>query len=736
MIETGRSGRLWLLSGPGSGYALHLTDRDELLHLHWGARITLADAEALAGDPLPPARPFEAALDGHEEYPVEGGPGSVRPALCVRSATVRGTEWCFEEAETVDGGAGEPRMPAGGGGEELRLHFHDSLHHLDLTLHYRLRSGCDVIERWITATHGRDGRTGALELPRADTATWTLPYRDGWRLSQVHGRWAAENRLVRGPLTPGERMIGSRGHPGQGHLPWVALDAAGPDGGDAAGEEHGEVWTAALAWSGSWRIVVAALPGGRVQITGGAGHDDSGPLRLEPGESWTSPVFAGLWTAHGFGAASRAWHAYQRDHVLPRTEGARQEGAQQEPAHPQQGRIEQAHPVLYHSFDAAGFDIDEGRQRELARRAAAMGVEVFVVDDGWCGARAGDRAGPGDRTARLDSFPRGLKALADDVHAYGMGFGIRVEPEMTGPDSDLCRAHPEWVRQSAGGGTGSGRPLMLDLGRADVREYLWERLDALLHSAPVDFVRWDVNSGRTEPGRPGERFAQRLPARHVQGIYALLDRLRAAHPRVTVESCAGGGRVDLGILARADRVSASDNTDPLDRLRIQHGFSQLHPARVMATWVTDAPGGRLNHRAASLRFRFVSAMAGVLGIGGDLLEWSADERAEAASWVALHKTVRPVVRSGDLYRLRPPGDGGLSAVQYVHGADTVVLAWLHAQSFGEPVPPLRLRGLDRAASYRDVTTGVVQRGAVLAERGLRTTLAGDLDAAVFHLRRV
>ncbi|MEV6006569.1 alpha-galactosidase [Streptomyces sp. NPDC051976] len=701
MIETGRSGRLWLLSGPGSSYALQLTERDELLHLHWGARITLLDAEALAMDPLPAPRPFESELDGHEEYPVEGGPRFVRPALSVRSPAVRGTEWCFEEHEVEEGAAGE----------ELRLHFHDSAHHLDLTLHYRTHPGCDVVERWTTATHVANGHLGALELLRADAATWTPPPRDTWRLAQLHGRWGAETRLVRAGLTPGERVIGSRrGHTGHDHLPWIGLDA-----GDA-GEEYGEVWTAALAWSGSWRIAVSTLPDGRVQATGGAGHDDSGPVRLEPGESYTSPVFAGLYSGGGFGAASRAWHTYQLDHVLP--------------------RAEQPRPVLYSSREATGFGTGEERQRELARRAAAMGVELFVVDDGWCGAR--DRAGLGDGFPHPDRFPHGLKPLADEVHALGMDFGVRVEPETVGPDSDLYRAHPDWVRHHPGRRRTEFRDqLVLDLGRADVRDHLWQRLDALLHSAPVDYVAWDFNRSCTDPGRPGERCPQPLGTAHVDGLYALLDRLRAAHPGVAFESCAGGGgRVDLGILARTDQVRTSDNTDPLDRLRIQHGFTQLHPARVMAAWVTDSPSPLLNHRASSLRFRFVSAMAGVLGIGGDLLEWSEDERAEAASWVSLYKTVRPVVQYGDLYRLRPPGDGGLSAVQYVRGADTVVLAWLHSQSFGEPVPPLRLRGLDRTAAYRDVTTAVVQRGAVLAERGLRTTLAGDLDAAVFHLRRL
>jgi alpha-galactosidase len=205
---------------------------------------------------------------------------------------------------------------------------------------------------------------------------------------------------------------------------------------------------------------------------------------------------------------------------------------------------------------------------------------------------------------------------------------------------------------------------------------------------------------------------------------------------VAFESCSGGGgRIDLGIMARTDQVWTSDNTDPLDRLAIQYGFSQVHPARVMAAWVTDSPNVQLNDRVSSLRFRFVSAMAGVLGVGGDLTEWSDEELAEARRWVDLYKEIRPVVQRGDLYRLRAP-EGGLSAVQYVLGDEAVVLAWLQAQRYGEAPPAVRLRGLDPARSYECLETGTVHRGAVLLHHGLRTGLHGDLDAAVIRLRRI
>jgi alpha-galactosidase len=690
MLDIATDGRTWLLTGPRSSYALRLTENDELLHLHWGPRITLADAEELAARQELPYWPFEAPVDGHEEYPVEGGPRFTRPALSVRTEERRGTEWTFQAYEAD--------------GDELRLRFLDD--GLRITLHYRMRD--DVVERWVTLAN--EGT--AVELLRADSATWTLPRREeSWRLSQLHGRWAAESRLTRGELTYGEKVIGSRrGHTGHQHLPWVALDT------DAT-EEHGEVYGCALGWSGSWRIAVAQLPDARVQITGGAGYDESGLLRLEAGETFTTPVFAALWSDGGHGGASRAWHAYQRAYVIPDADRDR--------------------PVLFNSWEATEFDISEEQQRALAERAAAIGVELFVVDDGWFGARTSDRAGLGDWTPNPDRFPEGLKPLADQVHALGMQFGIWVEPEMVNPDSELYRAHPDWAQFQPGRKrTELRNQLVLNLARPDVQEYLWEKLDTLLSSAPIDYVKWDFNRCFTDAGWPVEEYPQKLWVEHVHAYYALLDRLRAAHPGVAFESCSGGGgRIDLGVISRTDQVWTSDNTDPLDRLAIQHGFSHIHPARVMAAWVTDSPNNQLNGRVSSLRFRFVSSMAGVLGVGGDLTRWSDEELAEAREWVELYKEIKPVVQRGDLYRLRPPS-GGLSAVQYVHGDEVVVLACLQAQHYGEPLPPLRLRGLDPAATYECRETGELHRGAVLLHHGLRTGLRGDFDAKVVRLRRM
>ncbi|MEU7577263.1 glycoside hydrolase family 36 N-terminal domain-containing protein [Streptomyces sp. NPDC041068] len=598
MVEVGEDGRTWLLSGPTSSYALRLTERDELRHLYWGPRIALADAQALAAE-----REFASPLANNAEYPFD----------------IDSHEWRYYNAAVND--------------DELQVHFRDAPRHLQTTLAYRLRG--DVIERYAVLVHEGDHRAPDVELPRTDSGIWNLPRRGRWRLSQLHGGQGGVgarswSRLVRSDLAYGEQVIGGRGRAGHPYLPWVALDAEGAD------EESGEVYSCALAWTEPWRIAVRQLPDGAVQITGGAGYDGFGARVLEPRTAIVAPVFAGLWSGAGFGGASRAWHAYQREHVLPDADEVR--------------------PVLYEAQEAAGPGLSEERQRALAVKAAELGVELFVVD-GTYGGPEGELGGP-------EGTYGGLRALADAVHALGMRFGVRVELEAVDPDGGLSLA--------------------------DVHVRLRRRLRAVLAAAPVDHVTWDDPVARRE---------------HADD---LLHRLRTDHPAVTFQPGWGGGRGDLDALSR-------------------HGLGQLYPAHMLAT--------RVNDRAGSLSCRFVSAMAGALGIGADLTHWCEDELAEARDWVELHKEIRPVVQFGDLYRLRPP-NGGLSAVQYVIGDHSVVLALLSERAQGEEPGPLRLRGLDPAAVYSCADTGESYRGAVLLHRGLRTGLGGDADAAVFRLRRL
>ncbi|MGW4670798.1 alpha-galactosidase [Streptomyces sp. NPDC004324] len=690
---------VWLLSTPRTSYALRVDETGAPCHVAWGPRLTLEEAGRLAAAPPPvAASSFEGRPGVGEELPVDGGTRYGPPSLQVR----------FE-----DGSRAFEWRPAGHDVHEgdLTLSFRDRLYPLRVELHYRVREDTDVIERWTVVRNEGDQ---PVTLLRADSAAWSLPPLRDYRLGHVTGQWSAESRLHRDRLAHGETVLTSRRGITSHHAnPWVMLDSG------EATEDHGRVWSAALAWSGSWRVTVQRTPDGRAGFTGGLGQDGAS-VPLAPGEEFTTPPFAGLCTDGGFGAASRAWHAYVRAHVLP---------------HPDEDA-----PVLYNSWEATGFDVDEVGQKALAERAAALGVELYVVDDGWFGARRSDHAGLGDWTPSGDRFPDGLAPLVRAVHGLGMRFGLWVEPEMVNPDSDLYRRHPDWVLHFTDRTRSELRnQLVLNFARPEVADWAYAWLTRLVGDHGIDFLKWDMNRAFSEAGWPGQQDGtDRLGPQYVRNLYGVLDRLRADHPGLRIESCSGGGgRVDLGILARTDQAWASDNTDAADRMWIQHGYGQVYPARTMGAWVTDVPN-QLTGRTVPLRFRFHVAMAGALGIGGDLTRWSEEELRDGADLVAEYKRVRHLVQHGRLDRLAPPAEDAVAAVQYTarDASETLLLAYRRVGRHGSPRPPVLLRGLTPSARYRDARTGTVYDAAVLGEYGLVPDLPpGDWASTSLHLIR-
>ena len=702
--------RIWVLTGERSSRVLHL-DADDLLHgLYWGPRLGPDQAAALLDLPAFAEPGLKDRADGGLDLAPAGGLRYGHAGL--RAAFADGTrdldlEFLGEEADE------------GAEAGELVLHFADRHYPLAVEVHYRLPAGGDVIERRLVLHHTGGPGDPPISILRADSATWALPRLPGpdglpsYRLSQVRGAWAAESRLHRGDLPYGETVIaGRRGFTGAQSNPWAMID----DG--TATEDYGPVYGCALGWSGSWRLTAQRAQSEQVCISAGFDYGP-GPVSLAAGESLETPVSAGLFTEGGFGAASRAWHAYIIDHVLPSPGEAR--------------------PVLYNSWEATAFDVSLDGQCRLADRAASLGAELFVMDDGWFGARTGDRSGLGDWWPNPDRFPDGLAPLAEHVHGLGMKFGLWVEPEMVNPDSDLHRAHPDWVvHQPNRRRTEQRNQLVLNIARPEVAAWMHGAVDRLLRENAIDFLKWDMNRPLSEIGAGAAAHPDRLLIDYTRNLYAVLDRLREDHPDLRIESCAsGGGRVDLGILARTDQVWASDNTDAADRLAIQHGFSQLYPAAVMCAWVTDSPNP-FTGRSVPLAFRFHAAMAGALGLGGDLEEWSKEDLAQAARLVAEYKEIRPLIHRGLQYRLGRPEDY-LSAVQYVarDGSHAAVLAYRRSRAFGRAEAPLRLRGLDPAAGYRDADTDRVYPGAVLLNVGLPLDLAADdYASALIQLRRV
>ncbi|MER5522330.1 alpha-galactosidase [Streptomyces sp. NPDC002763] len=600
----------------------------------------------------------------------------------------RGVWWEFDGAQEAEGA--------------LRLAFTDGTTGLRTVLCYETVPGTDVILRWAEFTAREE-----LRLERLDSAAVNIPVAGPARLTYLCGQWSQEFQLTRLDLTRGTFTIGSlQGAPGHAYAPWLAVQSE-----DAA-------YGVALEWSGNWHITAEAEPGGAVRVRAGRVPHE-GAVLMAPGETLTTPRLACAFSPDGLDGLSRVWHRYER-----RLTG---------------DRLHRPRKVLYNSWEATGFDVDAAGQLELAKAAADIGAELFVVDDGWFTGRADDTGGLGDWYPDPKAFPEGFDRFVREVRALGLDFGLWVEPEAVSPGSRLYAEHPEWVYRV------DGRPsrlvrnqLLLDLGRTDVQEFVIGTLDRLLGDYEIGYLKWDMNRPPTERGRPGAGPVD-LDAEHVAGYLRVLDHLRTAHPDVTVEGCAGGGgRIEHATLARTDVVWPSDNTAPLDRLRIQHGFLHAHAPHVMSSWVTDAPG-IFDPRPRSLAFRFVNAMCGALGIGADLRAWTPEQRAEAARWIARYKEVRDVVHHGEARLLGTPDDTSCG-VQYDRGDRTVVAALSTGRVDGAPLLPgrpdrLRLRGLDPAARYRDTATGTSYSGAHLLHYGLPFAWSADHDADLVVLTR-
>ncbi|MGY1666027.1 alpha-galactosidase [Geodermatophilus sp. SYSU D00696] len=486
------------------------------------------------------------------------------------------------------------------------------------------------------------------------------------------GRHTLERVPQRTPFTAGLHSREVRN--GRTGLDAVHLLCAGTPG---FSFRAGEVWAVHLGWSGNQVHYAERLHNGARAL--GAGELLlSGEVELAAGATYTSPW---LYASHGQGLDEVAgrFHAWLR---------AR-------PTHPARPR-----PVTLNTWEAVYFDHDLGRLTELAEIAARLGIERFVLDDGWFGSRRDDTSGLGDWRVSADVWPEGLHPLVDRVHELGMEFGLWVEPEMVNLDSELARAHPEWLF-SAGGRVGdpSRNQHVLDLTHAGAYEHVRSHLQALLDEYAIAYLKWDhnrylVDAGHTPGGEPGVHGQTRA-------TYRLLDELRAANPGLEIESCAsGGGRVDLGILQRTDRVWASDTNDALERQGIQRYTQLLLPPELVGTHV-GPPRSHTTGRTHDLSFRAGTALWGHMGAEWDLAGASPEDREELAAWIALHKELRPLLHRGTVVNGdHPDPTVQVHGVVAADGGDALFALVAVGRSVTWPPGPARLPGLDPDRRYR------------------------------------
>ena len=542
---------------------------------------------------------------------------------------------------------------------EVILTFHDPLLGLDIEQCWWIdTSGMVCTEASITNGGGRK-----LVLDRLSALALPIPRRFT-HLTSFTGRWAGEMREVTRTLAPeGFARTSVSGKPGFAGGNWLILEDP----------SSGEVLGAHLAWSGDHdtRIDVDMVGSadGRALLQMGAVRD-GGEVDLEHSAGYRTPT-AMFALASDRSALAQVFHDHARTALLP----ARKDWGPRK--------------VHLNSWEALGFNLSEDALMRLADDAAALGIERFVLDDGWFGGRRDDRTSLGDWTVSPEIFPNGLGPLIARVHDLGMDFGLWVEPEMVSPDSDLYRAHPDWCLHVEGRERPTMRgQLALDMERAEVRDYLFERLDALLREHPIAYLKWDHNRDLF-PSAP----------RQTEGFYALLDQLRAAHPHVEIESCSsGGGRIDYGVLSRTHRVWPSDNNDAIERLRTIPAWSQFLPLEVLGSHVGPSPNPITGRRLA-MDFRAKVAVFGHMGVEADPARMTDKERECLAAHIALYKQWRGVLHQGALWRLDHP-DPNVTGMMVTHEDKALALV---AQTAFSPVfdaAPLRLAGLEPEARYR------------------------------------
>jgi alpha-galactosidase len=557
-------------------------------------------------------------------------------------------------------------------------------------------------------------------------ATLPLPAR-AVEVLDLTGRWCRERIPQRHQLPHGAWVREGR-HGRTGHDATLVLAVGTP----GFGFRSGEVWGLHLAWSGDSVHWAERNPDGHAGV-GAAELLGPSEVALGPGESYATPPVLATYSADGLDGLSAAYHRYLRER----------------PSHPRTPR-----PVVLNTWEAVYFDHRLERLAELAEVAARLGVERFVLDDGWFGGRRDDTAGLGDWYVAVDVWPEGLTPLISHVRRLGMEFGLWVEPEMVNPDSDLFRAHPDWVL------SGSGRAdrlpeawrnqQVLDLANPDCWAFICDRLDALLSEHDIAFLKWDHNRDLIEAGHGGR------PGVHAQtlAVYRLLDELRRRHPGVEVESCAsGGGRVDLGILERTDRVWASDTNDALERQHIQR-WTQLLVAPELVGSHVGPPRSHTTGRTHDLAFRVATALFGHFGIEWDIASASKEEQEALAEAIAAYKRLRPLLHGGRVVRADHPNPAA-----YLHGVVApdraeALFAYVQLTASSFETPGLaRLPGLDPGRAYRVAPLavagqpqtmqavgprwhdagGVTLSGRALAEAGLPLPVLRPEQALLLHL---
>lgn len=695
-------------------YIFRVSEDGKLLQLYYGAAVPERDYSYLVELQHRPMTTYRKEGDlryslehVRQEFPEYGTTDFRHPAICLRQGNgSRITDFVYVSHQMVDGKPALEGLPATytetqTEAKTLILTLRDELTKVEVQLFYTIFTDWPVIARSSKVfNQGRETcyleslASLSLDLPDADY-DWL----------QLSGTWARERHIKERPLQQGIQSIEStRGISSPHHNPFVALKR--PE----TTEFSGPVLGAALVYSGNFLIQaeVDTYDVTRLQL---AINPFGFEWKLAAGQSFTSPEALLVYSERGLNGMSQVFHQLFRRRLA--------RGYWRE----------RARPVLINNWEATYFDFSENQLLELAEKAQDVGVELFVLDDGWFGQRTNDRAGLGDWFVNPERLPQGLGLLAERIHGLGMQFGLWFEPEMVNKDSQLYRTHPDWLLAVPDRQPHHGRnQFVLDYSRPEVVDEIFERLSAIIEEAQLDYIKWDMNRPLTDvfsaawpADQQGEIFH-----RYVLGVYDLYERLISRYPSLLFESCSsGGGRFDPGMLYYAPQAWTSDDSDAIERLKIQYGTSLLYPLSSMGAHVSIVPNHQTN-RLTPLKTRGNVAFFGSFGYELDLNQLSPGELAEVREQIAFYKRHRELIHNGTFYRLQSPfkGDGQTAWMLVSQDQNTALLGTFKVlNQVNRSHQRLQLKGLAADTVYR--LEGRTYTGAELMRVGLVTTDASS-----------
>lgn len=705
MIKYFEESKTFLINTENSTYAFCVNEDNTVTNLHWGARVDY-DFDLPSGEEMRRTCEWcDSPAVKRGEFCAWGGRFYQEPCLKVTFAD--GVRDCIlryashKISET---------------GDELTLTLKDKVYPLYVDLIYKIYNGLDLIDKHSVI---RNCGEESFVVESAMSGGMYLPQSDDYMLTVMGSAMMKEYDLKREKMSYGRTVLDSRTlYSNSNNFPYFAIDKGN------AGEENGEVWFAALQWCGNYKITIEKLRNNPVKICGGL-NDFDFEYPLKKGESLDTPVFTIGYTENGFGAASRMFHDLQKKYIAPRNYAY-------EPL-----------PVLYNAWAAFEFKIDAQKVMGLIDKAAYIGAELFLIDDGWFGTRNDDTSGLGDWYPNKEKFPDGLAPIIKKCNERGMKFGLWLEPEMVSPNSELYKLHPDWVFSFKTRDREEYRnQLTLNIAKPEVKKFIIDTIDRLLSENNIEFIKWDSNRFLSRPGWESEPISEQRKYHYLytKALYEIFAFINEKYPNVIIENCASGGmRADLSFANYCSRINRSDNQDPRDEILLHEGFTYVNRSKSAGGGSHISRHGRgagPNGRTVPLRYMAHVAMLGSLAVGLDLRMLPDEEIEEIKGYIALHKELRNTVQNGDMYRLASPRENDYAIYSFVSEDKSEVVTFCYGLnlSFAERVGNVRLNGLDAEAIYIS-DDGEKRSGRGLMSFGIPVELRGDFDSRIYRFKK-